>query len=106
MSARWPNDGFHNVAAGRAQQFRDTLNEFFVDEGIGWQMIEGEIVTRGTEAFESNVHGAVDALDSGGRVTARDEFHEALLDLSRRPEADLTGAVQTFVVMRRPLLVG
>jgi hypothetical protein len=62
VSARWPNDGFHNVAAGRAQQFRDTLNEFFVDEGIGWQMIEGEIVTRGTEAFESNVHGAVDAL--------------------------------------------
>jgi len=81
-------------AAERAKRFQDALNEFFVDEGIGWQMIEGEIVTRGTETFESNVHGAVDALKAAGRVTARDEIHEALIDLSRRPEADLTGAIQ------------
>ncbi len=77
-----------------AKRFEAALNEFFVDEGIGWQMIEGEIVTRGTETFESNVHGAVEALESAGRLTARDEIHEALMDLSRRPEADLTGAVQ------------
>ena len=57
-------------------------------------MIEGEIVTRGTETFESNVHGAVEALEVAGRFTARDEIHEALIDLSRRPEADLTGAIQ------------
>jgi hypothetical protein len=78
----------------RARAFQDALNEFFVDEGIGWQMIDGEIVTRGTETFESNVHGAVEALEAAKRLTARDEIHEALIDLSRRPEADLTGAIQ------------
>jgi hypothetical protein len=71
----------------RGKRFEEALNEFFVDEGIGWQMIEGEIVTRGTETFESNVHGAVEALEAAARVTARDEIHEALIDLSRRPEA-------------------
>lgn len=78
----------------RAQAFQDALNEFFFDEGIGWQMINGEIVTRGTETFESNVYGAVEALEAAGRLTARDEIHEALIDLPRRPEADLTGAIQ------------
>lgn len=75
-------------------KFQDAVNEFMVDEGIGWQLIEGDVVTRGTETFESNIHGAVEALDNAGRTTARDEIHEALVDLSRRPDADLTGAVQ------------
>jgi hypothetical protein len=94
VSKRWPNDGYYSKEAQRAKHFQDALNEFFIDEGIGWQMIEGEIVTRGTETFESNVHGAVAVLEAAGRTTARDEIHEALIDLSRRPEADLTGAVQ------------
>ena len=55
-------------AEERSAQFQDALNEFFVDEGIGWQMIDGEVVTRGTETFESNVHGAVDALKTVGRA--------------------------------------
>jgi hypothetical protein len=93
VSGRWTTDhGGEGVE--RAKQFQEAINEFFVDEGIGWQLIDGEIVTRGTETFESNVHGAVEALETAGRITARDEIHEALLDLSRRPDADLTGAVQ------------
>lgn len=56
-------------------------------------MIDDQIVTRGTETFESNVYGAVDALEKSGRLTARDEIHEALADLSRRPQPDLTGAI-------------
>src|ERR1039458_1140169 len=90
LSKRWSNYG---EADNPAKHFQAALNEFFVDEGIGWQMIDGEIVTRGTEAFESNVQGAVNALEEAGRVTARDEIHEALIDLSRRPHADLTGPV-------------
>jgi hypothetical protein len=81
-------------AQERSTHFQEALNEFFVDEGIGWQMIDGELLTRGTETFESTVHSASEALQAAGRTTARDEIHEALLDLSRRPEADLTGAVQ------------
>jgi hypothetical protein len=80
-------------AQERSAQFQDALNEFFVDEGIGWQMVDREIVTRGTETFESSVHGAVEALEAAARVSARNEIHEALSDLSRRPEADLTGAI-------------
>jgi hypothetical protein len=33
------------------------------------------------------------ALETARRLTARDEIHKALADLSRRPELDLTGAV-------------
>ena len=36
----------------------------------------------------------MEALESAGRKTASSEMHEALSDLSRRPEPDLTGAVQ------------
>ena len=78
----------------RAPEFQSALNEFFAEQGIGWQLIaEGEIVTRGTEAFEAGVHEAVVALDAAGRTTARDEIHEAVADLSRRPKPDLTGAI-------------
>lgn len=78
----------------RARTFQDSLNEFFVEEGIGWQIVDGEIVTRGTEAFEAAVRQAGEALQAARRATAKDEIHEALADLSRRPEPDLTGAVQ------------
>jgi hypothetical protein len=86
--------GTGEAAQHAPNQFQDAFNDFLVEEGIGWQMIDGEIETRGTETFEANVRGAVEALSSAGRTTARDEIHEALMDLSRRPEADLTGAVQ------------
>lgn len=74
--------------------FQNSLNDFFVEEGIGWQLSNGEVVARGTEIFEASVRGAVTALDGAGRAAARDEIHEALMDLSRRPEPDLTGAIQ------------
>ena len=57
-------------------------------------MIDAEIVTRGTEAFETSVNQAGEALPGAGRLTAPGEIHEALSDLSRRPETDLIGAVQ------------
>jgi hypothetical protein len=78
-----------------AAEFEQALTEFFIEQGIGWKMENGEIVTRGTEAFEAAVHHAVEALEKAGRTTtARDEIHEALADLSRRPKPDLTGAIQ------------
>lgn len=57
-------------------------------------MKSGEITVRGSEAFEEAVTDAREALRDTGRKTAADEMHEALLDLSRRPEADITGAIQ------------
>ena len=69
------------------------MNTFFVEEGIGWQLVNGQIMTRGTEAFESVVKDVGKALKKSGRPTAASHIHEALQDLSRRPKADLTGSI-------------
>ena len=76
-----------------APQFAEAVNSFFLEEGIGWQLVSGHIVTRGTEAFEAVVTEATAALARSERPTAAKHLHEALQDLSRRPEADLPGAV-------------
>jgi hypothetical protein len=76
-----------------ARKFAAEMNAHFVEEGIGWQLVDGEIVTRGTETFESVVKDAGDALKKSSRPTAANHIHEALQDLSRRPRADLPGAI-------------
>ena len=79
---------------GTASRFAESLNEHFRERGVGWQLVDGRIETRGPEAFEASVREARQALDSAGFPTASNEIHEALLDLSRRPEPDITGAIQ------------
>lgn len=76
-----------------AETFAAELNSYFVEEGIGWQLVDGQIVTRGTEAFERVVTDADKALKESGRPTAASHIYEALQDLSRRPKADLPGAI-------------
>lgn len=49
---------------------------------------------RGEESFESVVDGARSDLRAAGLPTAQREIHEALRDLARRPQPDLTGAIQ------------
>lgn len=87
-----PNTGYKTQRD--EQKLAGAFNEFCVDEGIGWQLKNGRVVARGSESFESNTSAAVEALESSGRKTASSEMHEALRDLSRRPEPDLTGAIQ------------
>jgi hypothetical protein len=77
-----------------AQRFQEAMNAYFSEAGIGWQLMDGLIEIRGSEAFESSVRGAIVTLEASNKPTAQQEFHEALRDLSRRPEPDLTGAVQ------------
>ena len=72
--------------------FTNEINSFFIDEGIGWQLVDGKIVTRGTEAFETMVTEAASVLETSQRLTAAKHLHEALEDLSRRPKPDLPGA--------------
>lgn len=73
--------------------FEQVINDFFVEKGIGWQLVKGEVFTRGTEAFEATVKMAQATLEKSGRPTAAKHIHEALQALSRRPEPDLPGAV-------------
>src|SRR5574338_667404 len=85
------NDREHD--ANDAKKFAAEINSYFIEEGIGWQLVDGQVVTRGTEAFENVVNAAARALKDSGRPTAASHIHEALQDLSRRPKADLPGAI-------------
>jgi hypothetical protein len=78
----------------RPQYFADELNKYFLKKGIGWQFVEGEVRVRGEQAFEETLTGATNALSESCRPTAAKEIRQALHDLSRRPESDLTGALQ------------
>ena len=77
-----------------ADYFENEINAYFGSRGIGWQLSNGRIETRGSEVFEDTVQGALDVLERTGRSTANAELREARLDISRRPEADVTGAIQ------------
>ena len=77
-----------------AATFEEQLNEYFEDEGIGWQMRDGKIEVRGSEPFEAVARSAARTLAEYDRQTSAHEMHEALQDLSRRPEPDVSGAIQ------------
>lgn len=81
-------------ARQHGDEFAARLNRLFEEEGIGWQMQNGHIVTRGAEEFEHAVGAAVQALGDANFATAQRELEEARRDLSRRPEPDITGTVQ------------
>lgn len=74
-------------------QFKTELNQFFREKGIGWELSDDGIIYRGDETFTAATHNAVDVLITTGRSRAATEIHEALKDISRRPSADLTGAI-------------
>jgi hypothetical protein len=65
----------------------------FAEEAVGWQLVGGEIQIRGDEAYGAALDNATDALDESEMAAAASELREAMRDLSRRPEADLSGAI-------------
>ncbi len=81
-------------SAGGAENFAEGINRYFRGRGIGWQLVDGQIEVRGSEAFEAALHGAKEILEARGKRTATTELHEAIHDLSRRPSPDITGAIQ------------
>lgn len=76
------------------EKFEHEINEYFLENGIGWQFKEGKIEVRGPEVFEEVLKTAAKELRGAGKDTSRSELHEALVDLSRRPKPDVTGAIQ------------
>lgn len=87
------------ASSGRALEegpelFERKLNQLFKAKGIGWQLVSGQIRVRGEEAFEVAVRALGDGLELSGRATAAREIHQAVRDLSARPVADVTGAIQ------------
>jgi hypothetical protein len=79
----------------KASVFKNEINEYFLEKGIGWKLVDGQIEMRGAEAFEKTMKSAQEQLESNAQYsTASTELHEAIIDLSRRPFADNTGAIQ------------
>jgi hypothetical protein len=77
----------------RARPFRIAINEYFKHAGIGWQLVDGQVVTRGDDAFENTVRTAVSVLAESGRQTAASHLREAIKALSARPEPNSAGAI-------------
>lgn len=81
--------------SGEAQnRFEAQLNRLFREKGIGWEMKQGILFARGSEAFTLATGHATDVMQSSGTPAAANEIHEALRDISRRPNADVTGSIQ------------
>jgi hypothetical protein len=76
-----------------ATKFETKLNDFFVEHGYGWQLVNGQIIARSEEAFETAVNTAQAELQEAGRPTAARRIHDALQALSRRPDPDSAGAI-------------
>lgn len=84
-----------NCRADSLAEFAEEINKHFREKGYGWKLDGLEIVSRGDEAFEALITGAVETLGAvEEHATAARELHHAIADLSRRPDPDLTGAIQ------------
>ena len=76
-----------------AVAFAKAMNEAFVRWGIGWQLVNGEVVIRGDEAFEGTLRTAVVALEEDAKPTAAGHLRAAIGALSARPKPNTCGAV-------------
>ena len=83
----------HSYQSEKATELQARLNELFRHHGIGYAMVDGLIVARGSEVFSLASQEAKQVMADAGKRTAQNEMHEALQDISRRP-ADITGAIQ------------
>ena len=85
LSTSWDDD--------LAETFSDRLNQFFREQGIGWHMERGNVEYRGSGSFTQSVKKGREALSSTDRSRAATELGEAVRDISRRPQPDITGAI-------------
>ena len=86
--------GQHDYNPDMYEHFYTELNDYFVENGIGWKLEDGQVEIRGPESFEVIVKNARETESEYGHLTAGKELHEAIGDLSRRPFPDPTGAIQ------------
>lgn len=77
----------------KATLYAEEINRAFIEDGIGWKLADGQIVTRGDEAFEAVVAEAHRSLVASARPTAASHIKDALECMSRRPKPNASGAV-------------
>ncbi len=76
------------------QPFEQDINETLIEQGIGWKLEGKRLVFRGPESLDTLLRVAVKTEVNAGHNTAANELHEAIMDMSRRPQPDPTGAIQ------------
>jgi hypothetical protein len=69
------------------------INKAFVEQNIGWQLLNGKVVTRGDEVFENTLGTAIAVLGQHNKPSAADHLKSAIRALSERPKANTPGAV-------------
>ena len=82
-----------HLRSGIRERFADKFNIFCLENGIGYQLVNGEIVMRGDEAFEAAFNTAATELAKAGLTTTAKEIHEARRALSPQPEPNFRGAI-------------
>ena len=98
LQAQWyyvydvAEDLYKQLPLNKKGVYVEELNTFFYTNGYGWQINnDGIILRRGNVIENNNFASALDAL--AHLSTAQNELKNALQDLSKRPEPDLTGSV-------------
>ena len=76
------------------ESFSDSINEYFLIHGIGWKFCEGSIEYRGDDIFENDLKLAQTTLEERHFDDSKREIAEAVRDMSRKPNPDVTGAIQ------------
>jgi len=78
---------------GERDAFSQEINDCLREMGVGWQLKDNLIQIRGSDTHEELVRTAIEVISSSGLSTAQGEIAEAIRDLSRRPDPDLSGSV-------------
>lgn len=76
-----------------ATEFSNRLSQVFRENGIGWEMRDGLIVVR-DDVLMPIYSEAINVLEETDRTFAANELKEAIRDISRRPDPDISGAIQ------------
>lgn len=79
---------FHSEEAERL------INKLFDEYELPFHLQEWIVVYRGHGNFEQVIRSTVTSLQEANRLTAKQEMEEAIQDLSRRPNPDISGAIQ------------
>lgn len=74
-------------------KFTEEINDHLRQHGIAYQLVDGQVEHRGDDSFESSAKEALRVTQESGLDAAQRELSEALDDLSKRPQPDLTGAI-------------
>lgn len=74
-------------------EYETEINRTLEECVVGWRMVEARFQVRGEDAVQVVLDAALADVAQSGVSVAPKEMREAIANLSRRPEPDLSGAV-------------